>query len=69
MELGEIETHLTRNKKIQHAIVLYPKAGPCKRQLVGVVSLERLGEATNSSNEVLLLPEPQAAAASAEVVD
>ncbi|KAK4139717.1 uncharacterized protein C8A04DRAFT_40505 [Dichotomopilus funicola] len=55
MELGEIETHLTRDKKIQHAMVAYPASGPCKRQLVGILSFERLGATTNSSGEVVLV--------------
>ncbi|KAM7211069.1 hypothetical protein V8F06_013547 [Rhypophila decipiens] len=69
MELGEIETHLTLNKNIQHAVVAYPKAGPCKKQLVGLVSIVKLGATTNSSDEVMLMDDDMMAQASTEVAD
>jgi amino acid adenylation domain-containing protein len=69
MELGEIETHLTRNKKIQHAMVAYPKGGPCKRQLVGIISFERLGATTNSNGEVMLVDPGLAESVSKEVAE
>jgi amino acid adenylation domain-containing protein len=69
MELGEIETHLTLNKKVQHAMVAYPKSGPCKRQLVGIVSFARLGATTNANNEVVLVDPELTDTVSAEVAD
>ncbi|KAM7189563.1 hypothetical protein V8F20_010102 [Naviculisporaceae sp. PSN 640] len=71
MELGEIETHLTLNRNIQHAVVAYPKAGPCKKQLVGIVSIVRLGATTNTDGEVALLDDEDSmmGIASAEVAD
>ncbi|KAL2132502.1 hypothetical protein VTI74DRAFT_3721 [Chaetomium olivicolor] len=69
MELGEIETHLTLNKKVQHAMVAYPAAGPCKRQLVGIVSFVRLGASTNANGEVVLVDPELADGISAEVAE
>lgn len=69
MELGEIETHLTLNKKIQHAMVAYPKLGPCKRQLVGIVSFTRFGATTNANGEVVLIDPELTSSVSTEVAD
>lgn len=69
MELGEIETHLTRNKKIQHAVVAYPGSGPCKRQLVGIISFAHLGATTNASGEVVLVDSNLAGGVSVEVAE
>lgn len=67
MELGEIETHLSLNKSIQHAMVMYPKAGPCKRQLVGIVSVAKLGATTNANATVELVTSELTASASSEL--
>ena len=67
MELGEIETHLTLNKNIQHAMVMYPKAGPCRRQLVGIVSIAKLGATTNSNAMVEMIDSHQSASAAEEM--
>ncbi|KAK8007409.1 hypothetical protein PG989_001399 [Apiospora arundinis] len=67
MELGEIETHLTLNKNIQHAMVMYPKAGPCRRQLVGIVSIAKLGATTNSNAMVEMIDSHQSASAANEI--
>ncbi|KAK8091788.1 nonribosomal peptide synthase Pes1 [Apiospora hydei] len=67
MELGEIETHLTLNKSIQHAMVMYPKAGPCRRQLVGIVSIAKLGATTNSNAMVEMIDSHQSASAADEL--
>jgi amino acid adenylation domain-containing protein len=69
MELGEIETHLTRSKKIQHAMVAYPASGPCKRQLVGIISFSRLGATTNAGGEVVLVDHSLAGGVSADVAE
>ena len=67
MELGEIETHLTLNKNIQHAMVMYPKAGPCRRQLVGIVSIAKLGATTNSNAVVEMIDLQQSGKAADEL--
>ncbi|KAK8015924.1 Phenylalanine racemase (ATP-hydrolyzing) [Apiospora marii] len=67
MELGEIETHLTLNKNIQHAMVMYPKAGPCRRQLVGIVSIAKLGATTNSNAMVEMIDSHQSVSAAEEM--
>jgi len=51
-------------------MVMYPKAGLCKRQLVGIVSLKQLGASTNSVAAVELLDgslQPTAAKIVAEI--
>ena len=42
IELGEIEHNIELHAKIQHAVALLPKAGVCKKRLVGVVSMSDL---------------------------
>ncbi len=37
LELGEIEHHLQADKRIQNAVVLMPKAGPCNKRLTAVL--------------------------------
>ncbi|KAF7585983.1 hypothetical protein BBP40_009746, partial [Aspergillus hancockii] len=39
LELGEIEQRLSVDSLVRHALVLLPKQGPCKGNLVGVLSL------------------------------
>lgn len=39
IELGEIESRLSVDDRVSLALVVQPKAGPCKRQLVGVLTL------------------------------
>ena len=40
IELGEIESWLSADRRVRLALVVQPKMGPCKRQLVGIVTLE-----------------------------
>ena len=40
LELGEIENRLIADRNVRLALVMQPKTGPCKKQLVGVVTLE-----------------------------
>ena len=39
IELGDIESHLSADRHVRLATVVQPKTGPCKKQLVGVVTL------------------------------
>ncbi|EAQ90170.1 hypothetical protein CHGG_06789 [Chaetomium globosum CBS 148.51] len=40
IELGDIESHLSADRHVRLGAVVQPKKGPCKKQLVGVVTLE-----------------------------
>ncbi|KAF7594115.1 hypothetical protein BBP40_010114 [Aspergillus hancockii] len=42
MELGEIEHRLCEDRRVRHAVVILPKAGPIQRRLVAILSLESL---------------------------
>jgi amino acid adenylation domain-containing protein len=74
-ELGEIEHRLWADDKVDSAVVLYPKTGQCKGQLVGFVSFaadakkaETLSSAQKSGREaVALLPEDELLAASSDL--
>ena len=74
-ELGEIEHRLWADDRIDSAVVLYPKTGQCKGQLVGFVSFaadattaETLSSAQKSGREaVALLPEDELLAASPDL--
>lgn len=39
IELGEIESWLSADKRVRLALVVQPKAGPCQKQLVGIITL------------------------------
>lgn len=39
IELGEIESRLSADQYVSVGLVVHPKVGPCKKQLVGVVAL------------------------------
>jgi amino acid adenylation domain-containing protein/non-ribosomal peptide synthase protein (TIGR01720 family) len=39
IELGDIENHLSSDTRVRLAAVVQPKKGPCKKQLVGIVTL------------------------------
>ncbi|KAF2149250.1 acetyl-CoA synthetase-like protein, partial [Myriangium duriaei CBS 260.36] len=39
VELGEVEHHLSVDKRTNHSIVILPKSGPCQKKLVAVLSL------------------------------
>ncbi|KAH7320766.1 hypothetical protein B0I35DRAFT_407810 [Stachybotrys elegans] len=74
-ELDEIEHHLLADNKIRGVVVVYPKTGRFKGQLVAFVSFvaapersETLSSAQNGGREaVSLLPEPEVLAASLSV--
>ncbi|KAI6311408.1 NRPS [Pyricularia oryzae] len=69
MELGEIESHLSQNPEIQHAAVFYPASGPCKGQLVGLVSLKKVGAETNRDGIVELVDGQETSIAAAITSD
>jgi amino acid adenylation domain-containing protein/non-ribosomal peptide synthase protein (TIGR01720 family) len=39
IELGEIESVLSAHRHVNHGLVVQPKTGPCRKQLVGIVTL------------------------------
>ncbi|KAF2757245.1 nonribosomal peptide synthase [Pseudovirgaria hyperparasitica] len=55
LELGEIEHKMDTNSKIQHSLVVLPKKGPCKKRLVGVLSLAALVSEGITSNLCALI--------------
>jgi amino acid adenylation domain-containing protein len=42
IELGEIESRLSADRHVSLALVVQPKTGPCKKQLVGVITLNSI---------------------------
>ncbi|KAK3368413.1 non-ribosomal peptide synthetase [Podospora didyma] len=48
IELGEIESHLSIDHHVRLALVVQPKTGPFKKQLVGIITLE--SNSTSSAN-------------------
>jgi len=55
LELGEIEHHLSIDNEIRHAIVLLPKLGRCKQNLVAILSLQKFETKATTESEVVLL--------------
>lgn len=53
VEVGEVEHHLTQHSAVADAVVLYPRKGPSKARLVGVLSLHEF-----KSNSSSAIPEP-----------
>jgi hypothetical protein len=51
IELGEIESHLSADPRVRMAAVVQPKTGPCKKQLVGIVTLKSLARQPAASQE------------------
>ena len=39
IELGEIESRLSDHRRVGHGLVVQPRTGPCRKQLVGIVTL------------------------------
>jgi amino acid adenylation domain-containing protein/non-ribosomal peptide synthase protein (TIGR01720 family) len=69
IELGDIESHLSADPHVRLAAVVQPKNGPCKKQLVGVVTLVSQAAATIMSGHCQPLsgPPEQLAQARTEV--
>jgi aryl carrier-like protein len=67
--IGEIETHLSLNKQIQHAMVMYPKVGLCKRKLVGIISLKDFGATTNTNASIELVESDDLKKASDDIAE
>jgi aryl carrier-like protein len=42
LELDEIAHHLGADNEVRHAIVVFPRSGPCAKRLVAVLSLRRI---------------------------
>ncbi|KAB5511354.1 non-ribosomal peptide synthetase [Coniochaeta sp. 2T2.1] len=43
IELGEIDSRLSADHRVNHGLVLQPKTGACRKQLVGVITLASAG--------------------------
>jgi acyl-CoA synthetase (AMP-forming)/AMP-acid ligase II len=55
LELDEVEYHLRSDRATRHALVLIPKAGPCAKRLVAVLSLQGLPVEKLKSNHLEIL--------------
>ena len=51
IELGDIESHLSADPHVRLCAVVQPKNGPCKKQLVGVVTLTSQATTTITSGD------------------
>lgn len=45
IELGEIESRLSAHRNVNHGLVVQPKTGPCRKHLVGIITLAASGSA------------------------
>ena len=53
IELGEIEHHITNDPTVNHAVVLLPRDGPCRNQLMVVLSLKGTRESNSPDLELV----------------
>ncbi|XP_044721303.1 AMP-binding enzyme domain-containing protein [Hirsutella rhossiliensis] len=51
IETSEIERHIVSHHLVRYAVVLMPKSGPCRRQLVAVVAPSEFSEKTMALQE------------------
>ncbi|KAL4748184.1 hypothetical protein BDW72DRAFT_196020 [Aspergillus terricola var. indicus] len=56
VEVGEIEHHLLQQDAVLDAAIIYPKQGPCKDRLVGLLTLRDFFTAGRSGQEVIPVP-------------
>ncbi|KAK3290246.1 uncharacterized protein B0H64DRAFT_452780 [Chaetomium fimeti] len=56
IELGDIESHLSADRHVRLGAVVQPKKGPCKKQLVGVVTLTSTHRPVTSEGTVAIAP-------------
>ena len=58
IELGEIESKLSADSRVSLSLVVQPKSGPCKKQLVGVLTLASIASSAGQGHECSLLSGP-----------
>jgi non-ribosomal peptide synthase protein (TIGR01720 family) len=58
--LTEVEHHLIQDPVVQNALASVPKAGPCAKRLVGIISLRDVAPSGASTAELQLLPKDTA---------
>ncbi|KAK4124725.1 non-ribosomal peptide synthetase [Parathielavia appendiculata] len=51
IELGDIESHLSGDPRVRSGTVVQPKKGPCKKQLVGIITLASFANRLGASQE------------------
>ncbi|KAL4814663.1 hypothetical protein BDW67DRAFT_186464 [Aspergillus spinulosporus] len=56
VEVGEIEHHLLQQDVVLDAAIIYPKQGPCKDRLVGLLTLGDFFAGKHSGQEVIPVP-------------
>ncbi|RDL30479.1 uncharacterized protein BP5553_10357 [Venustampulla echinocandica] len=55
LELGEIESHLSLDSHVRHALVVLPKTGRCKERLVAVLSLHDFPVTSSDPSDIRLV--------------
>ncbi|KAL4736553.1 hypothetical protein BDV11DRAFT_172831 [Aspergillus similis] len=56
VEVGEIEHHLLQQDEVLDAAIIYPKQGPCKDRLVGLLTLRDFFAGKRLGQEVIPVP-------------
>lgn len=71
IELGELDSRLSAHPHVRHGLVVQPKTGPCRKQLVGIVTLASSGSAVAEEGACAPLagPPEQLAKARAEIAE
>ncbi|KAI4613996.1 NRPS [Alternaria sp. BMP 0032] len=70
LELSEVEHKLLNDHNVQTALASVPKAGPCAKRLVAIVSLQNMGTTTMSTgNGLKVLPQESASLNIASIRD
>ncbi|KAL1606838.1 NRPS [Paraconiothyrium brasiliense] len=54
MELGEVEHHLWADEEVDKVMAIVPATGPCKKQLVSVLSLRHINKTLEGTDFVLV---------------
>lgn len=58
IELGEIDSRLSADPRVNHGLVVQPKTGACRKQLVGVITLASTGSAVAEEGTCTALEGP-----------
>ncbi|KAL4928191.1 uncharacterized protein BDV17DRAFT_291936 [Aspergillus undulatus] len=56
VEVGEIEHHLLQQESVVDAAIIYPRQGPCRDRLVGLLTLRDFFTGKKSGQEVVPVP-------------
>jgi amino acid adenylation domain-containing protein/non-ribosomal peptide synthase protein (TIGR01720 family) len=67
IELSEVEYHISARSGVRAVVVIHPINGPCKNQLVAVVSFSSVVRESNTPESLQLLEEEHQTAVSAQI--